>query len=146
MQKGDISNFSPQRFLFVFEGLVATLEPVAAKKEAFHRRLHRWDSAVRCWGVNDTALSYLWDLAWRHHVAVDVATFLPYPIQVERYLEQEAVPYAHLLHFDSPDALAKRLAWMPQVHRVYYCEPPRRFVFGDRGMYVPDMQIFDPLG
>lgn len=145
MQGGDISNIAPPRFLFVFEGLVGRLDSVNAQKEKLHRKLRRYTKAAACWEINEVAVSYLWDIVWRHHMQADLATYLPYPDEIRKRTEEEGLPFGNYYRFDSADHLGKRLAFMPYVHRVYFSEPRRPFVFGDRGEFVDAETVFDPL-
>lgn len=147
MEGGDISNLTPPRFLFVYDGLIGTIESAAQqKKERFYITLRRWDKAVACRTINETALSYIWDIAWRWNMQIDIVTFLPYHEAIHRQLEEEGVPFSNFRHYVRPEVLAMKLAYMPYVHRVYFSEPKRRFLFGDRGVYVPTMEKFDPTG
>ena len=145
MEGGDLSNVTPPRFLFVFEGLIGRLDSVAAKKEQMYRRLKRHKKAAACWAIEPVAVSYLWDMAWRHKLAVDLVTYLPYSDELEERMEKEHLPFASVLAFESPEELCQRLAYMPYVHRIYFSEPRRPFIFGDRGEYVDSSSVFDPL-
>jgi len=145
MQDGDISNITPPRFLFVFEGLLATVPKEYRRLEGLYRGLARYKKAAALWEMDEAGLVYMWDCAWRYNLQVDVVTFLPYHEALKERLDQEGVPYGNLRHYASPDTLAMRLAYMPYVHRIFYAYPERRFVFGDRGVYMPDEAVFNPL-
>lgn len=145
MEGGDISNITPPRFLFVFEGLLARLPEEHQMKERIYRRLSRAAKAAALWEMEDIGLTYMWDMAWRHNLQVDVVTFLPYHEALKERLDEEGVPYGNLRHYVAPETLAMRLAYMPYVARIFYAEPARRFIFGDRGVYMPDEAVFDPL-
>lgn len=145
MQDGDISNIAPARFLFVFEGLVGRCTTVMAKKEQYYRRFRRYTRAVNCWEINEVAVSYIWDVVWRYHMQAELATFLPYPEEIKERLDGEGLPFSWVHGFDSPDHLCQRLAFMPYVHRVYFSEPRRPFIFGDRGEFVDANTVFDPM-
>jgi hypothetical protein len=146
MQGGDISNETPPRFLFVFEGLIGKLPEALARSEQRQVKLHRYTKAATLWEIDDQALSYMWDMAWRHHLAVDIVTFLPYHEELRTRLDEEAVPYGNLRHYASPDTLAVRLAYMPYVARIYFAWPERQFIFGDRGVFLDGTAAFNPLG
>lgn len=145
MQGGDISNITPARFLFVFEGLVGMLDPIMEKKERIYRKLRRFEKAARCWSINETAVSYIWDISWRHHMQADLATYLPYGVYIGDRLEREGLPFSNVLQFETPEQLCQRLAYMPYVHRIYFSEPRRPFIYGDRGEFVDANTVFDPL-
>lgn len=145
MEGGDLSNEAPPRFLFVFEGLIGKLPRGQEKRHARLCRLHRHEKAAAMWEIDDQALSYLWDMAWRHHLQVDMVTFLEEYEALKERLDDEGIPYGHLRHYASPDTLAVRLSYMPYVSRIYYAYPERPFVFGDRGVYTPEQRVFDPL-
>ena len=146
MQGGDISNETPPRFFFVFEGLIGTLPEKAKTTERRSVKLKRFTKAAALWEIDDQAMSYIWDMAWRHHLAVDVVTFLPYHEELRIRLDDENVPYANLRHYASPDTLAMRLGYMPYVARIFYAHPERQFIFGDRGVFLDREATFDPMG
>ena len=146
MEDGDLSNETPPRFLFVFEGLLGKLPEVERAKERLFRRLGRHKKAVALWEIDDIGLKYMWDMAWRHNLQVDVVTFLPYADALKARLDEENVPFGSVRHYACAEMLAWKLAYMPYVARIFYAEPPRRFMFGDRGVYMPDEAVFNPLG
>lgn len=145
MEGGDISNEVPPRFYFVFEGLIGRVPPKEQRRYDRLCKLRRWEKAAALWEIDDVALSYMWDMAWRHHFQVDVVTFVEEHEALRDRLDEEGIPYGHLRHYASPDSLAMRLAYMPYVTRIYYAYPERPFVFGDRGVYTPEQRVFDPL-
>lgn len=145
MEGGDISNITPPRFWFVFEGLLAKLPEESERKEQRYCKLRRWEKAAALWEIDDVALSYMWDMAWRHHLQADVVTFLPYWEALRDRLDDEGLPYGHLQHYASPDTLAMRLGYLPYVARIYYAFPERPYFFGDRGVYTPTQKVFNPL-
>lgn len=142
MEKGDISNDIPPRLLFVFEGLVGKLTGTNMQRERAYVRLKRYKKAVNMWDIDDAALSHIWDAVWRHDLALDIVTFVPYWEELRDRLDDEGVPYGHLRHYAHPDVLAMKLAYMPYVYRIYFAYPMRPHIFGDRGVFAPQQKVF----
>lgn len=138
MEHGDLSNAVPPRFLFVFEGLIASVPTEQKPVELGLVQFRRWKRAARLWRIDEYALSVVWDHAWRHAASVDMVTFLPGPYAeaIAERLDSESVPYGNLI-VTTPDILARRIVYMPDVQRIFYAQPERPFLFGDRGNYVP---------
>jgi len=143
MQGGDLSNELPPRFVFVLEGLVATVPASAVRRQRLHLRLHRWEKAVDLLEWNTYALSTMWNTVWRLGVRFDVATYTSteqgWLEALRDRLDQENVPVSTVHAYSSPQELALKLAYLPDVRAVFDAAPERALVYGNRGRTaVPD--------
>lgn len=139
MQGGDISNEVAPRLLFVFEGTLATVPSKTAEaKEKLQCRLKRWAAAAELWEISEQASILLWDVAWRYNFRFDIVTYKPagFARALKDRLDEEGLPAAKVWH-SSPQLLAKKLAFMPDVAYVYDSDPTRLFTYGGRGVQTP---------
>ncbi len=137
MQGGDLSNQLPPRWLVVFEGVIGVL-PTTAEQRRFHwwTSTHAWRRAVDTFQLDEHTGKVLWDLTWRRSMKFDVATFLPGPKtgkHVEDWLEARNLPVANVRQYESPSALGKQLAYLPDVYAVVHNDPASEFTYGQRG-------------
>lgn len=139
MQKGDLSNEAPSRFYFVFEGLLGRqTHPWSKTQEATYIALRQWKAAVGTWDLSEQMLAHVWDVTWRHHMSLDVVTFKPagFALALEERFDREHLPIGSVVRFDSPNDLAKRMAYLPQVMTVFFGNPEWEFRFGSRGRLI----------
>jgi len=147
VQGNDISNETPDRFLFVFEGLIATLPDKEARaKAAVLERLGRHKHAARCWRFDPHTTKRLWDLAWRHHYRFDIVTFKDpdFAEEIGKRMDHLALPVSSVFATTVP-LLAQELSFMPSVAAVFDADPERRFSWGNRGRHVSDPSTFNPF-
>lgn len=139
MEGGDISNDIAPRMIFVFEGVIGELPgPMAAAREKAALKAHRWGAAVKCWQISDRADMLLWDVAWRWNYRFSVVTYRPagFAGALELRLNEENLPFS-TVWATTPETMAKRMAFMPDVSHVFDSDPARLFTYGDRGHYLP---------
>lgn len=148
MIKGDISNEVQPRFLFVWDDLVGYLPSAAAKaRETTARRAHLWRTAVNCWEVRAEIEKHLLDLAWRHHMPVDLVTYRPrgFAEALRDRLDQENLPFGHVYSYTA-QVLAQKLVYMPYIYRVFHGDDKNIFKYGAQGRIVRHNGIgFSPL-
>lgn len=137
MQGGDLSNELPPRFVFVLEGLVASVPKKQEPRFKLALRMHRWTRAVDCLEWNTYALSTMWNTVWRHGVRFDVATYTSTEAgwldALRDRLDQENVPVSTVHAYSTPQELALKLAYLPDVRTVFDADPSRALVYGNRG-------------
>lgn len=139
MQGGDLSNEVAPRLLFVFEGTVGALSSKTDEaKERFYCRTKRWKKAVDMWVVSERAYALLWDVTWRYSFRFDVVTYKPsgFAKALAERLDDEVIPVSRVFS-SSPNILAKKLAFMPDVRHVYDADEGRLFTYGGRGVHMP---------
>lgn len=143
MQGGDLSNELPPRFIFVLEPLLASVSPRQARAQRLDLKLHRWKSAVDRLEWNTYALSTMWNTVWRLGIRFDVATYTStdegWLTALRDRLDLENVPVSTVLAYRTPQELALKLAYLPDVRAVFDADPTRSLVYGRRGRSVlPD--------
>jgi len=138
MKDGDISNAVSPRLLVVWEGLIA-LPPNAADTSRITswvkaRRSGKTRATIDSFTLNDTMAKHIWDVTVRRGYSVDTVTFLgaEFLPHIEAWIDRYDLPIGHVTN-ESPDNLARRLAYMPHVAAVYDPEPSRRYTYGGKG-------------
>lgn len=142
MQGGDLSNQVPPRALFVFEGLVGL--PPSGNKAVTTKvaaRLRRWSNVARAWEIDETVAKQLWDIAWRQGVQFDIVTYLheeAFAVALWHRLDDLGLPMSRVIWEANPPALARALAYMPDVIAVFHSNSSDRLVYGSKGRLVTD--------
>lgn len=144
MQRGDLDNRLPPRWLFVFEGVIGR---VPAERAADYRRAMRWSRfkrAANCFEIEPHVQKVIWDLTWRRDYRFDIVTFLGagFAEALEVRLTRESLPFSNLWPV-TEETLAKRLAFMPDVMYVIHANPSRLLTYGNRGLLVTDPDKLD---
>jgi hypothetical protein len=133
MLHGDLSNEVEPRMLWVWEGLLATLQP--ANRRKFDRYASRNpEKAVAVMDANERAIKEVNDLVWRRGYAVDVITFLSpdFVKPVEDWLASQFVTTGRVMY--EPDlSLARRIAYTPDIVGVFHALPDKALTFGSKG-------------
>lgn len=140
MEKGDISNEVAPRLLMVWEGLIA----MPPKEPAKQRRFSRAKVDLLTYTVNEAVGKHIWDLTYRRHLSVDVATFLDKErlSDVEEWIEYHDLPLGNVIA-TTPARLSRQLAFMPTVAAIYDPNPDNVFMYGGKGRIVnPDTPQF----
>lgn len=139
MKGGDISGDLPPRWLFVWEGVVASLPPGQVARFKLAHRLGRYRRAVQCWETEPHVAKVLNDLFWRRDYRFDVVTFLgpEYEEHIQRRLDRDQLPFSNVWAMDE-ESLTRRLVYMPDVQYVVHGDPARHLTYGHRGLLVTD--------
>lgn len=145
MEGGDLSNQIANRFLWVWDGLVA-VPPSERKSRLWGRAFGKNKSMFMDMEPNGLIQSVIFDLAWRHDVRQDVVTFWPgaHREWLQEWCERENMPltyyYAH-----TPGGLLRRLAYMPEVVRVFDPDPDRAGTWANVGTYWDPERAQNPF-
>lgn len=142
MQGGDISNEVVPRLVIAYEGMLGLLpekpdryvtELVARK---FGRRARMAQRTVDAYEINDALARVIWDTTWRHRYTVDVVTYLGEDAvaPLEARLDVEGLPIGRVWA-TTPDRLARRLPYMPDVAAVFDNE--NHLIYGSKGRMLP---------
>lgn len=136
MQGGDLSNESPPRIMFVFEGLLGIPKGGKFDRIAKNSRiLGRYKRLLDCYDFDEMTWRRLHDLAWRRDFRIDCATFEPEGIiePLEARFNRMNLAIAHVYHYDDPQDLARRLAYMPEVMYTIHGRTEWQYAFGHTG-------------
>lgn len=139
MLRGDISGQLPPRWLFVWEGVVATLPPDREAPFKLAVRLRQWKRAVAQYETHPHVAKVLNDLFWRRDYRFDVVTFLgpQYEQPIQDRLDRESLPFSNVWAVDER-TLTQRLTFMLDVQYVVHADPARHLTYGPRGLLVTD--------
>lgn len=137
MQKGDISGDSVPALGVVFEGLIAEFKPEVGKRIFGLRKGVRASRTLDQFVLNEHVVHVLMDVAYRRPLDVDVITYMGEEMAeaVAKRLDREQVPYRSVLSF-TPEVLARKIAYMPDLFAIYDPDPSHRFLYGGKGRYT----------
>jgi hypothetical protein len=141
MERGDISNEVVPRLVIAYEGMLGVLpekpervhELVARK---FGRRARMAKRTVDAYEINDRLARVIWDTTWRFRYSVDVVTYLGDDAvePLEERLDREGLPIGRVWA-DTPERLARRLPYMPDVAAIFDNE--HHLIYGSKGRTLP---------
>lgn len=139
MERGDLSNRLPPRWLFVYEGVIGRVPVEKRRQYDIYVKLRQYRRAAGCFVTEAHVQKVIWDLVWRRDFRFDVVTFLGDDMAdaLEKKLTGESLPFSNLWAVDEAE-LAARLAYMPDVVYVVHGDPSRRLAYGNRGLLVTD--------
>lgn len=139
MRFGDISNKVSPRILLVFEGALGLCTDTHKLDKALAKG--KVMTAVKLFELNQLALHVLDYLYWKKDINIEVVTFLgeEFAEELAALLDERSVP-VHRVWSSTPDALARRIAYMPDLAVVYDPEPARWLAYGAKGRYLQDVR------
>lgn len=134
MRDGDLSNEVVPRLLLVWEGAVAFLAD--EKKEQHYLAKGQWEYLASIYTANDLMISKIWDVTRRQSLVIDIISYYPQEFQpyLDAWLEDEGVPASSWC--TDAQVLARKLAHMPDVARVYDPDPQRAMAYGSKGIHL----------
>ncbi len=134
MIKGNLSNSPTPKLLLVFEGGLASLSP--EEEQAFEKlcRRGKWDQAIRRYKINDLMAKKIMWLLWYKNTRIDLVTFLGDDLagEIKDYVDDENVPCTNV-YSSTPERLARKIAFMPEVFAVYDPNPDHALTYGRKG-------------
>lgn len=137
MQGGDISNEVSPRLVIVWEHLLGLLPTKTHEaKVSTYLKFKRYSRAAEVFELNEMLASRIWDVTWRLKYSVDVVTWIPnFADAVRDRIEHEDLPIGHVTS-ENPNALARKLAYLPHLAAIYDPNPEHQFTFGSRGRII----------
>jgi hypothetical protein len=137
MKHGDLSNRVSPRVLLVFEGSLGYLEDKDRKAYMKFAGRGRWYRAVRLWKLDEMYVRQILYLYWKLDYNVEIVTFLgdSFAAELSDYLADEQV-VVHNVWASTPTLLARKIAFMPDLSRVYDPDPERWLTYGGKGTYI----------
>ena len=149
MEKGDISNEVPRRFLLVFEGFLGFPPPEPEPEMApgrwkiFGGKAKRsgpdaWLEWAHSWTINERLAMHIWDAARRYNYTIEVITFLGqnFADVIEEMIDEEQLPVSRVTAHDK-HLLVRELAYRPDVVGVFHANGADTFLYGGKG-YLRD--------
>ena len=147
MQGNDLSNDLIPKLSFVVEGLIARVPEEDTKKAERALRRGKWTELAEMYVFDGKMVAHLWDMIWRTPYNFSLITVAAkqetWAVALERRFDRYNIPCPSLLAFESADALAAHLAFMPNLLRVYHGREDWRFKFGHAGEFVSDVNVFE---
>jgi hypothetical protein len=137
VQSGDISDQSSPRLIYVFDHTIGTLTPTAAKKRAFHLRLHQWKRAAHCWEIDPHVVKVIIDIQYRTSYNVDLATYVD-PDEAEHIEDRlggVGLPYGNFF-VTTIEEMTRVIVNRPNVAAVFDYDPARQFTYGSKSRSV----------
>lgn len=137
MKDGDLSNKVAPRLLLVFEGALGF-----CNDDRKYRKLAgkgKWENALEYWVINPLMANRILWLYFKKDVNTEVVTFISeeFADELTTRLDVEGIPI-HRVWYTTPAALARRIAYMPDLAAVYDPEPTRWLTYGSKGVYITD--------
>lgn len=136
MLYGDLSNKPEPKILIVFEGLVGLLP--AENEKSFKKALSRgnWPKAASYWTLNEMALRKILDLQWRRNLNIEIVSFSAEDLAAEFELLLENAGVGVKVWHSSPEYLARKSEYMPDVIAMYDADSSRQFTYGRKGRII----------
>jgi hypothetical protein len=142
MRGNDLSSEPVPRVALVLEGALAwpPEDPKEAKNFDRLMKRGRWEDAADLLEFNERMETVIWDRSWRLSMTIDVVTFLgpdDWAVAVARRIGDEELPI-HKVWATTPQLLGRRLAFMPDLVRIYDPFPQHQLMFGQKGRLITD--------
>lgn len=136
MYKGDITNVTQAKLLFVFEGLLG---------HPPEKLRHRRDPDR--WSIDGRMIAHLWDLHWRTPYGLDVVTFegKSFATAMEERFNRDHIPYGQFLYADDHENLRDVIQGMnanPYVY-IHHAEEDLAGFYGPFDGFVHSPDTFD---
>lgn len=146
MERGDLSNAVPMRWIVTWEECIARLPERHVRKYKAWASVLRWHRALEQWDTEPHAVHVLTDLAVRMGRQFDVVTHLGEGEALEKALadrcEADGVP-ASRVQAMSRDRMQRELVHRPEVIYVLHGGPFG--AYGGRGLHVDDPSLMQRL-
>lgn len=141
MRGGDLANEVVPRLGLVFEDALAfTIDRGGFEKDMKRKR---YADAIDRWDINPMMAHKIWDVYKRLNWRVDVITFLDErevfgDFLFGRLSDLEELPIAHVIA-TTPDKLARKLEYIPDLARIYDPDKTRTLRWGTKGRHITDV-------
>lgn len=143
MLNGDLSNVVVPRLVLVFEGALGFLPPDRVEQYNKLGSAGHWDQAARCWDLNELMMRKIWDVVWRQSFQLEVVTYAgPQNLaeSLQERFDEENLPVSRTLA-STPDRMARRLAYAPDIAVVYDSNAEHAFTYGGKGRYLTSVHM-----
>lgn len=143
MERGDIAVPQAQRFLFVFDGFLGKLPKKKLLAYKALLKVHQWERAFYLWDMVPKATDHLNRIYWQYNLRFDIVTWQPQAIanEIEEWCARINLPVGYVSSTTS-EKLARELAHMPDVVKVFDADPDHKFRYGQRGRWLDDNTTF----
>jgi hypothetical protein len=144
MWKGNLSSQAVPAVLLVFEGALGFLPESEEKRFRKYMDKGHVELAVDLFQFNDYLIRIIWDRHVRGSLAMELVTFLggdDFARALADRVWAEELPFRSVWA-TTPARLARKLAIMPDIIRVYDPWPEHQITYGSTGRYIRDANEF----
>lgn len=148
MQGNDLGSGVEPRLVLVFEGLIGILPNKKAELAyGMNMRLHRWGKAVDQFVLHTKMGHQIYNVTYNKGYNLEALTFLGEPMadKIMEWIDEENLPIGRVRH-NTPDGLARELAYMPDVAAIYHPFQDMTFKLGGKGRYLNPAGSLDIIG
>lgn len=148
MQNGNLSNVVTPKVLLVAEGTLLFIDGDRVDHANAYAAKGDWYEAWCQWEVNILLARKIWDVQMRQGIRVSLVTYIDDSHECSRGLEELMdklnLPVREVIATD-PEKLARELAYMPDVVRVYDGNRETAGMYGRKGVYLRDYMTLGDL-
>lgn len=134
IEKGNLSNRATAKLLLVFENGLASMD--LNNQRAYDRALKkgRFSEAIRYFKLDDLIVRKIMWLLWNNEIRIEVVTFLGDDLcaALTDWLDEEDIGVVKVWS-STPERLARKIVYLPDLFAVYDPDPTRRFSYGAKG-------------
>lgn len=142
MRGGDLSSEVVPRLALIFEGSLAFISNTDMRMFDRDLKRERWADAAGRWDINPLLAGEIWHVSMKLGRTVDVVTFLSASPDFQGALEERLKDYEelpiHTVIATTPEKFERKIAYMPDLIRVYDPEPMRSMRWGGKGFHITD--------
>lgn len=145
MLKGDISNAVQPRLLLVFEGALGHIEGDAVQEFNTLATRGKWREAWDLWTLHELMMGKIWNVTQKQFIQTSVVTFVhDSPLAgagLQAVLDSHGLPVSEVLAM-TPQRLAREVAFMPDVARIYDANPESWAMYGRKGVALTNVNDY----
>jgi hypothetical protein len=143
LRGNDLSSEPVPRVAIVLEGALAWPPEDPKLAARFHKAIQRrrWAEAADLLEFNAAMETVIWDRTWRMSMVIDVVTYLgpdAWAEEAARRIGDEELP-VHKVWATTPQLLGRKIAFMPDLQRIYDPFPQHQLMFGSKGRLITDV-------
>ncbi len=140
MQNGNISNVVQPRILLVFEGTLGHISKEGVPVFNHFATQGEWYTAWSQWSLDQMMCRMMWDVTKRQGININVVSFVGDKSEdcrmgLQDHLDAHHLPVADILLTD-PGLLAREIAFMPDVARIYDGNAETAMMYGNKGTLI----------
>jgi hypothetical protein len=138
MLNGNLSNAVVPRLVLVFEGALGFLPEEKVQEYNLLGTIGKWGDAVACWDFRDLMCRKIWDVTYRLSFQLEVVTYVgpkEFADALQARFDEESLPVSRTVA-STPERMARRLAYAPDIAMVYDANRQHAFTYGSKGRYL----------
>jgi len=143
MRGNDLDNTPVPRLVVVFENALGYLPEDQRDEWRRLSRARQWDDVARLFVLDQLMLRTITDLTYRRSVSIDIVTYCgpeAFAEALARLLDRENVP-VRIVFASTPDRMARRTSYEPDIIGVYDANPEHALVYGRKGVHLTSHHV-----